>query len=83
MSLLLIGGSLALFAGKRAGRIAVALGTGILTLLGVIAVGASLGNSPGEVMFSGTILMLAFTGLACTVSPSTKRWIAYKRSRTR
>lgn len=83
MSLLLICGSLALFAGRRAGRIAVALGTGILTLLGVIAVGASLGNTLGEVVFSGTILMLAFTGLACTVSPSTKRWIAYKRSRTR
>ncbi|MGK8523771.1 serine/threonine-protein kinase [Nocardia asteroides] len=82
-SLLLIGGSLALFAGRRAGRIAVALGTGILTLLGVIAVAASLGNSLAEVVFSGTILLVAFTGSACTLSPSTGRWIAHKRSRTR
>ncbi|WP_280295974.1 serine/threonine-protein kinase [Nocardia abscessus] len=84
MSLLLIGGSVALFARRRAGRVAVALGTGIITLLALIAIGASLGGSTrGDTVFFGTILIFAFTGLSCALSPSTGRWLAYRRSRTR
>ncbi len=83
-SLLLIGGAAALFAGKRAGRVAVAAGTGIITLLALIAIGASLGgNSPRDTVFFGTILLFAFTGLSCALSPSTGRWLAYRRARTR
>ncbi len=83
MSLLLLGGSIALFARRRFGRIAVALGTGIITLLALIAVGVSLGgNSGGDAVFFGTILIFACTGLTCAVSPSTSRWLAHRRSRT-
>ncbi|WP_174189669.1 serine/threonine-protein kinase [Nocardia barduliensis] len=76
-SLLLVGGAVALFARKRAGRVAVALGTGIITLLALIAIGASLGgDSRRDTVFFGTILLFAFTGLSCALAPATGRWLA-------
>ncbi|MFE7740891.1 serine/threonine-protein kinase [Nocardia sp. NPDC057455] len=85
MSLLLLGGSIALFARKRAGRIAVALGTGILTLVALVGIGAGLvgDNRRSDVIFAGTILSFAGTGLLCTVTPPTGRWLADKRPRNR
>ncbi|MGQ4599500.1 protein kinase domain-containing protein [Nocardia sp. R6R-6] len=84
MSLLLLGGSIALFARRRGGRIAVALGTGIITLIALIAIGASLGDSSrADVVFFGVILIFAFTGLAAAISPSTGRWLAHRRARGR
>ncbi|WP_039798190.1 hypothetical protein [Nocardia araoensis] len=87
MALLLLGGSIALFRRKRAGRIAVALGTGILTLVGLVGAGAGAGlggdSRTSDLVFVGTVLFFSGTGLLCTVSPATRRWLADKRPRNR
>jgi hypothetical protein len=57
-SLLLLGGAVWLFARKRAGHIAVALGTGIITLATLVGIGATLASNPGtEVEVLGTALV--------------------------
>ncbi|MFI9632608.1 serine/threonine-protein kinase [Nocardia sp. NPDC051929] len=85
MALVLLGGSIALFRRKRAGRIAVALGTGILTLVGLVGAGAGLGGDSrtSDLVFVGTLLFFSCTGLLCTLSPATRRWLADKRPRNR
>ncbi|MER7453631.1 serine/threonine-protein kinase [Nocardia beijingensis] len=78
MALMLVGGSIALLRRKRAGRIAVALGTGILTLVGLVGAGASLtgDNRASDLIFVATVLLFSGTGLLCTMSPATRRWLA-------
>jgi serine/threonine-protein kinase len=85
MALLLICGSIALFRRKRSGRIAVAVGTGIITLVCLVGLGASLsGDSRGsDFVFIGTVLFFSCTGLLCAVAPTTGRWIADRRARNR
>ncbi|BDT91675.1 MULTISPECIES: serine/threonine-protein kinase [Nocardia] len=78
MALLLIGGSIGLFRRRRAGRVAVALGTGIITLVCLVGLGASLtgDNRASDLIFVGTVLLFSCTGLLCTMSPATRRWLA-------
>ncbi|MBF6467399.1 hypothetical protein IU427_19740 [Nocardia beijingensis] len=65
MALVLIGGSIALFRRKRAGRIAVALGTGIITLVGLVGVGAGLSGDSrvSDSVFVGAVLLSSCPGL--------------------
>ncbi|MFI9411235.1 hypothetical protein [Nocardia gamkensis] len=58
-----------------------AVGTGIITLVCLIGLGASLsGDSRGsDFVFIGTVLFFSCTGLLCAVVPATGRWIADKR----
>ncbi|MFI6168264.1 serine/threonine-protein kinase [Nocardia sp. NPDC051052] len=79
LSLLLIGGSLALLARKRVGRLVVAGGSAIVTLIGVAAVGASLTDHDYVVLtIIGWVPVLSLTGLWCATSRSTGRWLAGK-----
>ncbi|MEU6831223.1 serine/threonine-protein kinase [Nocardia beijingensis] len=85
MALMLVGGSIALLRRKRAGRVAVALGTGILTLVGLVGAGAGLtgDNRASDLIFVATVLLFSGTGLLCAMSPATRRWLADKPSRNR
>lgn len=77
LSLLLIGGSLALLARKRVGRLVVAVGSVIVTVVGVAAVGSALADRDHFISaIFGWVPVLSLTALWCAISRSTGRWLA-------
>ncbi|KAA8885320.1 serine/threonine protein kinase [Nocardia colli] len=79
LSALLIGGALALLFRKRGGRLAVAIGSAIVTLAGLAAVGAVLidRDYSGLAIF-GPVPVFSLTALWCATSHSTARWLAHR-----
>ncbi|MFD6254582.1 serine/threonine-protein kinase [Nocardia sp. NPDC060256] len=79
LSLLLTGGSLALLARKRAGRLIVAAGSVIVTVIGLAAIGASVTDRDySGLAIIGWVPVVSLTTLWCATSRTTGRWLAGK-----
>ncbi|MEV6554814.1 serine/threonine-protein kinase [Nocardia sp. NPDC051756] len=79
LAALLIGGSLALMLRKRGGRLAVAIGSAIVTLAGLAAVGAVLiDRDYTSLAIFGSVPVFSLIALWCATSHSTTRWLAYR-----
>ncbi|MFC9433423.1 serine/threonine-protein kinase [Nocardia sp. NPDC057030] len=79
LSALLIGGAVALLLRKRGGRLAVAIGSAIVMLAGLAAVGAVLidRDYTGLGIF-GAVPVFSLAALWCATSHSTTRWLGYR-----
>ncbi|MFE9575945.1 serine/threonine-protein kinase [Nocardia sp. NPDC006044] len=79
LSALLIGGAMALLLRKRGGRTAVAVGSAIVMLAGLAAVGAVLidRDYPSLAIF-GAVPVFSLAALWCATAHSTTRWLAYR-----
>lgn len=80
VGIVLITGSIMVFAGKKAGPLLVAGGSGVVvisTVLGLVGMRVVYGPGP----FTVLVLLLALLTMTFALIPPTRRWIAWKGSR--
>ncbi|MFG1791932.1 protein kinase [Nocardia sp. NPDC049149] len=84
LAVLFIGGSIALFARKRLGRWALALGSGIVSFGAVALVAQGLVSTDQAILAIATpVALVSLTVLWNMFSPSTIRWLEHGRSERR